>query len=274
MSIKLWITGMILATYSLLFIFGNASGLIKKEQLSPVMPLSFYQIIAPYLRQLSAESLYIQTMVFIGDVDSTIMQRPYEKSLSAHFFTIQKLHPPLIDTYYSAQGFLPWLSREGTLSANAIHEEGMKVLPTNWRIPFYAGFNHFYFLNDPEGAAPLLRKSFETGNSPRLVGHLASMLAARGSDLVVSLVWIKSMLEREQDETIRQRYIKDVDMLERSLAVQAAIRNYYQKHGALPTRLDALIPDFIAEIPVFAQGYRLNYSDGRLSLIRPDKHSN
>ena len=257
-----------------LFLFQSQENQVSqtRERLTKPLPYSVQKIIFGYLSQFQAGLLYGKTNVFLGNVTSAKVFEQNYIALADTFTVISKLHPKLKDTYFFTQGYLPSINRASARSANLILAIGAEYYKNDWTFDFFRAFNHFFYLGEPvEAAKTLMTVTREHENVPGWLKHFASVLAVRGGNIQTGLFWLETMLQTEQDEKVKDRYLKSIDMYKRALQVSQAIEIYQKSKGYLPGELDDLVPDFISGLPDFKTHFVLKWDPPVLKMVRPER---
>ncbi len=135
-------------------------------------------------------------------------------------------------------------------------------------LPFFIGFNHFYYLGEKDKGAEMLYLTSQLPKAPRWLGHLASILQASKGNLRPSIIWLRTLIESEQSEEMKARYAKDLKALKKALAVQNAIIAYRRFKGRFPSKLADLTPDWIDSLPELGERFELRYNKGVLNVVR------
>jgi hypothetical protein len=255
--------------YGTLFMHHEQAKQQAEPQLALPLPTPALKTILGYLRQLGGEMHFIKTSVFLGELDPSKPMDKYAVSLASNFEAMAELHPYFRDTYFLAESGLAHIGPEYARQANAILDKGIKAYPDDWFLPFFKGFNHFYYLKENRQAADDLLAASKLPDGPPWLAHLASMLAAEGGDIYAGLVWLKSMLKAEQDETMQERYKEDIAVFEKALAVQNAIFAYRQRYGRVPSILNELVPEFLPGLPDLGKDFLLVWEPPVLQVKRP-----
>jgi hypothetical protein len=121
---------------------------------------------------------------------------------------------------------------------------GWAAFPTEWRLPFYAGYIHYFSLGDPAAAG----RSFETAarvpGSPAHLPFLASRMLVHGRDTETALSLLDAMIGSETDpvrlEALGRRRLDVV--AERDMqALERAVEDYRARTGAPPGHLSHLV---------------------------------
>jgi len=257
-----------MAAYVALFIQVESGHRDTTPELTPTLPARMQQVAWSYMHQLGAEMLYIKAAVFLGGRSPNTKPESYAPTLADHFDVMSKLHPKLIDTYFLCESSLSWLSPDNARFVNSILDRGIAARPKQWMLPFFEGFNHWRYLNDPKTAASYLWRAVDTHTAPRWVGQLATILAAENGDIYGGLAWLQAMLEKETDPDLRARYKADITEFRKAMHVLQAIHQYQKVHGHKPAHLSELVPHFLTALPTMSHGFTLTYDPPRLNLKR------
>jgi hypothetical protein len=263
--------GSLVLIYGALFMHHEHIKQQVEPQLTLPLPASALKTVLGYLSQLGSEMHFIKTGVFLGALDPNKPMDKYADSLVSNFEVMAELHPYFRDTYFFAESTLAHIGPEQARAANAILTTGMTVYPDDWFLPFFKGFNHFYYLKENRKAAEDLLKASQLPDGPTWLAHLASMLAAEGGDIYGGLAWLNMMLKAEEDPAMQERYRRDIGAFEKALIVQEAVFAYRRKYNQLPSELNDLIPEFIQALPEFDGDFYLEWEPPELKLKRPNR---
>lgn len=123
-------------------------------------------------------------------------------------------------------------------------ETGMRYRPDDWRIPFFLGFNAYFFLHDYDLAARAMARAARLPGSPKVAGPLATRLAAEAGRPEIGLRLVDTMLETLEDEKLREVYLERRKklLLEQELrSLDEAADRFEKQRGRRPRALDELI---------------------------------
>lgn len=263
---------LLLSAYGFFFTMQEARFSESSQQLSYPLPPVIQKVALGYLSQLGGEIEFIKASVFYGGVKPGRDPLEYAEPLARHFTAAASLHPQFIDTYFLAQATLPYINNQYAMYANTLLAQGMEALPDNVVLPFFAGFNHFYHLNEPLEAARFFRLAAARPNGPPMLEHLANLLSAEGGDIYAALIGLRAMHASEKDETIKKRYAEEIIVFEKALAVLAAIRGYEKMNGSPPAALADLVPTFLPALPALGPVFTLEWQPPHLRVVRVVKH--
>lgn len=257
--------------YAFIFALQEQKAGAREVSLEYALPANFYKVAAGYIKQLTAEVLFIRTSVFLGGVRPGTSPLTYADTLGNNFEVMSQLYPRFIDPYYFCQGFLPHISSESAAKANTILETGVLAYPDDYILRFFYGSNFFLSMNEPLKASRAFAKAAVLPGAPAMFAHLAALLSAKGGDIAAGLISLKTMLAAEKDEVVRTRYQEEIGIFEQALDVQKALDAYANKYGAAPKTLEQLVPEFLPKLPEIKDSFILVYDPPTLHLQRPDR---
>jgi tetratricopeptide (TPR) repeat protein len=171
------------------------------------------------------------------------------KWLSKVLDTATDLDPYFADPYYFASGYLAW--NASTLQeANALLEKGSRYRTWDPLIPFYLGFNYFYFLHNNEKASEWIMKAARRPGASTAYASLAAKLAYKERKTENAIAFLEEVIRMTEDDGLRNTFETRVEALKAVLVLEQARSLYKKKFGTTPKRLDALIEKrVIAELP-------------------------
>lgn len=225
-----------------------------------------------YLRQITAEMVFVKASVFLGGLPQTSeSENPptYAPILSHNLRQITLLYPEFTDPYYYANAYLPPLGKVFAESANDILTTGISANPTDFVLRLFQGINQLNYLDDPLAAGETFQKASLLPNSPSMFGHIAAILTAQGGGLQVALISLELLRKNEENPFVRERYEKEIAMFHQAIELQNAVTRYYQATGAYPDQLTTLVPNYIKQIPTFDNLFELVWDPPQVKLKRP-----
>ncbi len=105
---------------------------------------------------------------------------------------------------YTTGGLLLAIELGDVESSNRLLLKGMKNLPGEWKLPFFLGFNHFYFMNEPLVAARYLQYAATLPGHPRYLPRLAATLMVSGGERDAAVQFLHQLYMEAKDERLRQ----------------------------------------------------------------------
>jgi hypothetical protein len=123
-------------------------------------------------------------------------------------------------------------------------EKGLEPNPTVWQIPFYIGFNNFFYLQDPSRAADYIALASRLPGRPPYLPLLATQLYAEAGNPDTALNFLMAIRSQTTDDRVKDQLetrIKEV-IIERDIrALDKAVSGYRQREGHVPHTLRDLL---------------------------------
>ncbi|MCC7203286.1 MAG: hypothetical protein IT393_11585 [Nitrospirae bacterium] len=216
--------------------------------------------------QLTADIIWLQVVQVIGD--DTVTPDGYEWIY--HALDVVTTLDPKFDYAYQLGGITLSALGNAPEKSNALLYKGMRENPDVWQIPFYIGFNNFFYLNEYGKAAEYMARASELPGHPEYLPKLASRLYVQAGDPDVALDFLLKMYKESGDDKVRitlDRRIKEVTVERDALFLEEAIKKYKAVFKAYPERLIELVErGIIVELPAEPLGgyYYFNPEDGRV----------
>jgi hypothetical protein len=152
-----------------------------------------------------------------------------------------RLDPYNMDAYYFSQAILVWDLREIKL-ANSILEYGMRHRTWDPFLPFSAGFNYSYFLEDYKLAAHYYNRGAKISGSS-LMTSLTSRFLYESGQTKLAIIYLQTLLPQLTNEALRQSSQRRLEALQAIDCIENALKKYQKMHGAelVPGDLDDLV---------------------------------
>ena len=125
--------------------------------------------------------------------------------------------------------------------ANQIIQKGVEHRPRDWILPFFVGFNQFYFLQDYAVAGDYMMEAARRPGSPGYLKTLASRLAYYGGQSKPALLFLQQMIAEADDSMLRKALARRLLALERAVAIEEAVDKFKRNEGRLPTAMSELV---------------------------------
>lgn len=223
---------------------------------------------------LAADILWLRTIQVIGKRGTT----PQEYEWIYHAMDVLTTLDPQYDYAFQVGGIvLTELANRPDLSSRLL-EKGLDSNPTIWQIPFYLGYNNYYYLHDDAKAAEYMTRAAQLPGRPAYLPLLATRLYAEAGNPEVALNFLGEMWRQTQDEHVKAQLetrIKEL-IIERDLRMlEDAIGRFRTTTGHLPVTLKDLVGrGTLAAVPhePFGGEYRYDSRTGEVtSSTHPDR---
>jgi hypothetical protein len=226
----------------------------QDSETSYLLPSSLLKITALEFDGLAADFLFLKALSFYGGtLDRT--ERPRIKVqewlwLYDVLNASADLDPYFFDPYYFANASFTWEAHM-VKEVNVLLTKGKRYRDWDWLIPFYMGFNEFYFLQNNTLASEYLMEGSKRPDAPPLLATLAVRLAYKGNRTKIAIVFIQESLKKTKDKITRKELETRLETLSGIYVLEQAVEAYRGKYGSLPRDLKELMSQgLIAKIPV------------------------
>jgi hypothetical protein len=227
--------------------------LLQDTDQSFVLPSALIKIATLEFRGLASDLYFLNSMVFIGATQQR-KDIPRVKEWEWQWFlkmldTATDLDPYFFDPYYYANAFLPW-DAGMVKETNLLLAKGSRYRDWDWMLPFFIGFNKFYFLeNDSESAEFLMEASRRPGGDPMLAS-IAARLAYKENRTETAIYFLEQTAKNTEDRNIKDRFETRIQALKSILFLDNAVSEFKKKYGKIPTNIDALVnKNIISQLP-------------------------
>lgn len=207
-----------------------------------VIPSKFSRILSVGHEGLLSDFLFLKTATFIGGrgIASQLMTEADWDFVKQSLDVVTDLDPYFLDPYVLAEGLLAWDAQRPEM-ANELLMKGVQYRDWDWHLPFYVGFNNFYFLKNYEQASGFIMQAAELSGSPGYLKTLGARLAYYGGKSKTAVLFLEEMLAETHDPRLKKRLLKRLVALQRAVLIEEAIDLFEMKEGRFPHGLHELI---------------------------------
>jgi tetratricopeptide (TPR) repeat protein len=188
---------------------------------------------------LAAQLIFYNSLFFVGSLEA-----PPTVATSHELYhtldTVTYLDPYNMDGYYFAQGMLSWRpSLLGPL--NTLLLRGMEHRPWDWLLPFFYGFNQFYFLKKPGEAAVYFEKAYRLNPRNEFLPTFVARLYYQADATQAAIDYLEEMVRTTRSENLRHLMLPRLRALQALATLQEAVKRYEEKYRKKPESIEALV---------------------------------
>ena len=188
---------------------------------------------------LAAQLIFYNSMFFVGS-----LEKPPTPAMSRNLYytldTVTYLDPYNGDGYYFAQGMLSW-NRSLIEPLNTLLRRGMTYRSWDWHIPFYYGFNQFYFLGKSKKAAKYFKRAYELNPQNTFLPTLIARLYYEAEETQVAIGFLEEMIRNTTSEKLRKWMMVRLEALRLVSLLEHAVNRYQQRYNSKPHNLRMLV---------------------------------
>lgn len=250
--------GVLLAGHALLSVeLASVRGAVTAQsELASPLPVAALKLLSLEYDNLAADLLYSRTQSFLGGklnrgerIDAATYQTIYRRLDAA-----SGLDPYFVDPYYFGQSVLAW-GADMPREANALLDRGRSHRTDDWVMPFFMGFNAFYFLHDNAHAAQYLMEASQRPGASPIVGLLAARLASKSGTTEVAIGFLDQLAARTEDRKTRDEIQQRAGALRGIWILEEAVTRYHKAFDRPPRDLRALVEqNILPALPVDPYG--------------------
>ncbi|HUI45751.1 MAG TPA: hypothetical protein VL122_07210 [Nitrospirota bacterium] len=230
----------------------------KDESQAFVLPSPLLKIAALEFHGIASDILFLKSTVFIGSAVGRKEKAGikewewnwYAKILDAS----TDLDPYFLDPYLYANAFLPW--EPGKVEeANRLLEKGSRYRDWDWRMPFFVGFNDFFFLHKDAEAAPFFMEASRRPGGDPMLASIAARIAFKENRTETAIFFLEETVRMTDDQSLKELYETRIQALQSIALLERGVGLYKKKFGRFPSTVDDLVRrNIINQIPVDPYG--------------------
>ncbi|MBF0644689.1 hypothetical protein HTZ97_05425 [Desulfuromonas acetoxidans] len=214
-----------------------------------------------------ADMMFLNASNFIG---RNLMERrsPQPEEWQTFYLMLDRmsaLDGRFLDTYVFAEMMLAWQARMYD-EANSLLAKARRYRPDDWRMPYYIGFNHFYFQKQYALGADYVMQAANISGSPSYLPNLAARLAFYGSRSKTALLFIKELIAQNKQIELNPELEKRLAAFEAAASIEDAAVGFINRFDRRPVNISELVKTgFLSAVPLDPYGgeWRL-YIDGHV----------
>lgn len=229
-----WLTPMVSSHLHQRPVAVKAGRMLPAEVLKPVFS---------EFRTLVADWSIVRTLFYFGTLidknRNNVIVTPEYNQMYYNLAQSLKLDPYNLDAYYFSQAIFTW--DVGRIAeTNRMLDYGMKYRIWDWQLPFWAGFNSFYFLKDYAAAANYFQRAAVLSENP-IFAKLAARYQYEAGHEELGIAFLESMIRSARSEQVRHLYRTRKLALEALKTLTVAVAEYRRRYGLLPEPLSLLV---------------------------------
>jgi hypothetical protein len=230
----------------------------RHEQLF-TLPSNVLTIATPQFKEVAADLAFLNALTYLGGVQvqpKTNLYLPYQYEwLYNTLRNSVALDPYFVDPYYLMNSALIWDGYK-VAEVNALIAKGADLRTWDSTLPFYVGFNYYYFLDDNSKSFTYLKEASKRAGGNAFYDSLASRVAYQGNKTEFAIAYLELQIDQAEHAgrgssveylVRRLKLLKAIRQIE--VAVEAYRKRYNKPPGSLSDLLSLKLLDAIPEEP-------------------------
>ena len=188
---------------------------------------------------LTAQLIFYNSMFFVGSLEKppslTTLRELYHT-----LDTVTYLDPYNLDGYYFANGLLSW-NPSLLEPLNKLLLRGMAHRPWDWQLPFFYGFNQFYFLKKPKEAAVYFERAYQLNPKNTFLPTFIARLYYQADATKTAIAFLEEMIRTTENEKVKEFMLVRLKALQAVSLLEDAVKLYVDKYKTNPRSLEELV---------------------------------
>jgi hypothetical protein len=240
----------------------------------PSIPVMFSKFSAGEFQGLAADFFYLEAMSVLGNRRTSQLSQKDWKNIATLMRTSIGLDPYFQATYRCVQAFLPWVAKQPETGISLL-KEVYKKRDWDWAVPFFIGFDYYFFLDDAETASKYLMEAARLPGSSPVLATFAARLVAESGAPQTGIQFLESLLISEQTSYERLLITNRINALKGLVQLETALRSYQTDKGSYPEQLSDLITHgYLQNMPENPDGTGYSYTNGKVAIGSLQKKRN
>ncbi|MCD4755301.1 MAG: hypothetical protein K8R75_05810 [Deltaproteobacteria bacterium] len=216
------------------------------QHLLPVVPPVILRIVAGEFKAVMADYLLLEGTSALGRyLEAEVPLSDLSPKVWDVVFTVlstsQSLDPYFKDIYHVVQGIFPWNAKRPQETIDFL-EIGAEARSWDWTLPYYMGFDYFYFLDDKLQAWHYMKEAMNRPDCPPSMATLGTKLLYQTGRTEAALTFLQQFLDKEQRDTPSGRQIeRRIKALAGVLVLERAMDQFMMLFQRRPVNLDELV---------------------------------
>lgn len=240
------------------------------------LPPQVLRIVTLQFKEVVADVSFLNALTFLGGTRTQPDTHRYLPEQYAWLHSTLKnsvtLDAYFLDPYLLMNSALIW-DRYKLEDVNGLIAKGSDTRTWDHQLPFFVGFNYYYFLNNSDKSFMYLREASKREGGNPFYDSLASRVAFKANKTEVAISYLEEQISQAKlvgREKIVESLIRRLEVLKGIRQIEVALESYRKLFGKLPATIVELKSiGLLAAIPVepFGGSYYID-SEGR---VRSDK---
>ncbi|OPL16371.1 MAG: hypothetical protein AVO38_08475 [delta proteobacterium ML8_D] len=215
---------------------------LRENYMDYTLPSRFTGPAAMEFKGMVSDFLFLKVITFLGERigKQEEFNDQHFKYLEESVNTITDLDPYFWDAYLFADMIFTWDLKEYEV-ANKLLLKAREYRTSDYRVPYYLGFNYFFFLKDNINGSRYLMEASKLPGSPYYLASLAARLSGYALEHRMGIIFLKEMIMDTENEQIKREFILRIKTLEIMDQLEQKVREYKKTYRKLPSSLAELV---------------------------------
>lgn len=236
------------------------------------LPANVLRIVSGQFKELSADISFLSAHTWLGGSST---QRDTYRYLPQQYAWLHQtlenavtLDPYFLDPYYLMNSALIW-DRYQVAEVNGLIAKGADTRSWDALLPFFAGFNYYYFLNDGDQSFYYLKQASKRSGGNPFYDSLASRVAYKADKTELAIMYLEEQIREAELKGLKGSVVhleRRLELLKGIRQIEVAVESYRKLFGSSPRTINELTAlNLLSAIPKEPNGgsYYLD-ADGKV----------
>jgi len=258
----------------LLYLYALPLAVVAKPQHEQLfaLPANVLRVVSGQFKEVSADVLFLNALTWLGDARTQpdtgrFLTQQYEWLYNTLNNSVT-LDPYFLDPYYLMNAYLVW-DRYKLNEITSLIAKGADTRSWDHLLPFFAGINYYYFLDDNDKSFYYLKQASKRSGVNPFYDSLASRVAYKANKTELAIMYLEEQIREAELKGLKASVAhleRRLELLKGIRQIEVAVEAYQKLFKRPPASIDELTKlRLLAAIPKEPNGgsYYLD-PDGRV----------
>ena len=217
----------------------------RHEQLF-TLPANVLRVVSGQFKEVSADISFLNALTWLGGArtqhdSGRYLPEQYEW-LHATLKNAVTLDPYFFDPYNLMNSALIW-DRYKLNEVNDLVAQGANTRKWDTQLPFFSGFNYYFFLNDGEKSFYYLKEASRRSGGNSFYDSLASRVAYKANKTELAIMYLEEQIREAELKGLRgatKHLERRLELLKGIRQIEVAVESYQKLFNWPPAAIDEL----------------------------------
>lgn len=210
------------------------------------LPANLLRVVSGQFKEVSADVAFLNALTWLG---GTRTQPDTNRYLPQQYQWLHQtlenavtLDPYFMDPYYLMNSALIW-DRYKLAEVNGLIAKGADTRTWDALLPFFAGFNYYYFLNDGEQSFYYLKQASKRSGGNPFYDSLAARVAYKADKTELAIMYLEEQIREAELKGLKGSVVhleRRLELLKGIRQIEVAVESYRKLFGLSPRTINEL----------------------------------
>jgi len=211
------------------------------------LPPKILKIVSPQFNGVASDISFLNALTYLGDARTQPGTHRYLPQQYEWVYNTLKnaaaLDPYFLDPYYLMNSALIW-DRYKLAEVNALIAKGADTRTWDSSLPFFAGFNYYYFLDENDKSFTYLKEASKRAGGNSFYDSLASRVAYKANKTEFAIAYLQQQIfkaEQNGEGDSVKSLVHRLQVLQGIHKIEVAVDAYRKRYDKLPDSVSELL---------------------------------